>query len=111
MLNFHTMFYNYVHLGLPDKDSAIKELVVCCIFGFKTVEVGSFQGVKLTKWDIFYTISYQIKIQMCLRRFAFCVGKIQGGSGHWSVYYTSPQSFIITFHICWLNNFGDFYTT
>ena len=27
--------------------------------------------------------------------------------GHWAVYYTSPQSFIITFFICWLNNFGD----
>ena len=25
----------------------------------------------------------------------------------WAVYYTSPQSFIITFLICWLNNFGD----
>ncbi len=24
-------------------------------------------------------------------------------------YYISPQSFIITFLICWINNFGDFY--
>ena len=28
--------------------------------------------------------------------------------GQWAVYYTSPQSFIIRFLICWLNNFGDF---
>ena len=29
--------------------------------------------------------------------------------GHWAVYYTSLQSFIITFFIRWLCNFGDFY--
>ena len=33
---------------------------------------------------------------------------IQGGRGHWAVYYTSPQSFIITLLISWLNNFGEF---
>ena len=31
-----------------------------------------------------------------------------GEEGHLAVYYTSPQSFIITFLIRWLNNFGDF---
>ena len=35
--------------------------------------------------------------------------KSQEGRGHWAVYYTSPQSFIITFLIRWLKNFGDFY--
>ena len=35
---------------------------------------------------------------------------IQGGRGHWAVYYTSPKRFIITFsYIHWLNNFRDFY--
>ena len=33
---------------------------------------------------------------------------IQEGRGHWAVYYTSPQSFIITIYIRWINNFGDF---
>ena len=33
----------------------------------------------------------------------------QGGRGHWAVYYTSPPSFIITFSIRWLKNFGDYY--
>ncbi len=28
--------------------------------------------------------------------------------GQCFVYYTSPQSLIITFVFCWLNNFGDF---
>ena len=36
-------------------------------------------------------------------------GMVQGGRGHWTVYYTSPQSFIIAFLIRWPNNFGDFY--
>ena len=33
----------------------------------------------------------------------------QGGRGHWAVYYTFPQSFIIKILIHWLSNFGDFY--
>ena len=33
---------------------------------------------------------------------------MQGGMDNWSVYYTSPQSLVITFFIRWLNNFGDF---
>ena len=33
----------------------------------------------------------------------------QGWRGYWAVYYNSPKSFIITFFICWLINFGDFY--
>ena len=33
----------------------------------------------------------------------------QGGRGHWEVYYTSPQSFIITFLTRLFNNFWDFY--
>ena len=28
--------------------------------------------------------------------------------GQMAVYNTSPQSFIIEFLICWLNNFGEF---
>ena len=32
----------------------------------------------------------------------------QGGSGHWAVYSTSPQSFIITFFNSLANNFGDY---
>ena len=34
-----------------------------------------------------------------------CINK-QGGRGHLVVYYTGPQSFIISFLIRWLNNFG-----
>ena len=36
-------------------------------------------------------------------------GGMQGGMGLWTVYYTSPQSFLITLLICWLKNSGDFY--
>ena len=35
--------------------------------------------------------------------------KIFRGMGQWAVYYTSPQSFMITFCYSILNNFGDFY--
>ena len=35
--------------------------------------------------------------------------KKQEGRRHWAVYYTSHQSFIITFLIFWLYNFGAFY--
>ena len=33
--------------------------------------------------------------------------KYQAGRGHWVVYYTSPQNFIITVSLRWLNNLGD----
>ena len=33
---------------------------------------------------------------------------MQGERGNWAVYYTSPQSFKLTFSYRWLNNFGDF---
>ena len=37
----------------------------------------------------------------------------QGGRGHWAVYYTSPQSFIIMVSYPWINNLWklllDFY--
>ena len=28
--------------------------------------------------------------------------------GQWTDYYTSPQSLIMMFLICWLYNFGDY---
>ena len=34
----------------------------------------------------------------------------QGGTGHWAVYYTSPQSIIIFFLIRWRSNFGNYYS-
>ena len=33
----------------------------------------------------------------------------QKGRGHWTVYYTSPQSFLISFSFRWLNNFRDYF--
>ena len=39
----------------------------------------------------------------------FTLGFMQGGREHWNIYYTSPQSVIITFFIRWLDNFRDFY--
>ena len=35
----------------------------------------------------------------------------QGWRGHWVVYYTSPQSIIVTIYnfLCWLNKNGEFY--
>ena len=32
-----------------------------------------------------------------------------GRMGHWTVYYTSHQSLLIMFLICWLNKFGVLY--
>ena len=36
------------------------------------------------------------------------IGKNQGRRGYWAVYSTSPQSFIKTFFIRWLNNSRDY---
>ena len=38
----------------------------------------------------------------------FCV-VLQGGRGHGTVFYTSPQSFMITFSYSLAYKFGDFY--
>ena len=37
-----------------------------------------------------------------------CNTYYQEGRGHWTVYYTSFQSFEYYFLICWHNIFGDF---
>ena len=42
----------------------------------------------------------------------YCVfGRLCRGRGHWAVYYTIPQSFMIPFFIRWLIIFGNFYWT
>ena len=37
------------------------------------------------------------------------IQEFQGGRGHWDLYYTSPQSFIITLYYLLAYQYGDFY--
>ena len=55
--------------------------------------------------------AYDQHLNMILGEVTFIsyIGVIHGGIRHWDVYYTSPQSFTMTFFIRWLNKFGDFY--
>ena len=43
------------------------------------------------------------------QRFVPIYAYTQGGKGHWAVYYTSPQSFLIPFFYSRAQNFDDFH--
>ena len=61
------------------------------------------ESAGFVSWAQIQLHAYKLACRALFCNFRLCL-QCQGGRGHWDVYYTSPQSPIMTFSYCWLNN-------